>query len=39
MDRAEDAEGQYDIFEKEVHVEGNSSKHKEEGVVELFAWN
>jgi len=37
VDRAADAKGPYDILEKEVHVEEYSSKHKEKGVIELFA--
>ena len=32
-------EGQSEIFERNVHIEGNSSKHKEEGVAELFPCN
>ena len=36
---AVDAKGPSDLFAKEVHVKGYSSKHKEKGVVELFTWN
>lgn len=38
IDRVVKAKGQSDIVEKEVHIEGNSSEHKER-VAELFAWN
>ncbi|XP_052203134.1 uncharacterized protein LOC127808599 [Diospyros lotus] len=37
--RAADPKGPTDLFEGEAHVEGHSGKHKENGVVELFAWN
>ena len=39
IDGAAKAKGQSEIVEREVHIEGNSSKHKEEGVAELFSCN
>jgi len=39
VDRAAKAKGQSEIAEKEVLVEGYSSKHKEKGVVEFITWN
>ena len=38
IDRAAKAKGQFEIVEREVHIEGNSSKHKE-GIAKLFACN
>ena len=37
--RVTDTKGPSDLFEKVVHVEGYSSKHKEKGVAEFIAWN